>query len=193
MSKNRTRVYIDSTPTISASAFKVLFDRSEGCNLYLRMVGIRMQSFKLALLPSEHSDIRIVSISTSGGVQLIKVMQTQVGCATRIYSECPICQQRKTALYLSSLVVGCRTCLRLNYQAQSESNYYRLVRKIRKRRADLWGGSEDRFQLNNLFVSSSTFEKPNGAWRSKYRRIIGEINGLESSMASKLNQMTRSR
>lgn len=186
MSRNRTRVYLETTPVIHATAFKLLFERSESCSMNLRINSNRLSGFELELMHAETDSIRNVFITSEHVTQLLIFSKNRIGCATRITVECPICNMNRALLYFHAQGLGCRTCFNLHYKCQSETDYDRLLRRIRSQRIKVWGKTLSAVKLNNLLVNTQTLEKPKGSWGGKYLEGINRVNDLEVQMAGEL-------
>lgn len=187
MSRNKKRAYLDKATIVMAAALKPLFEKLEACDLALSINGRQLTSVSMVLIQPESDDIRYVSLLWSHKPQVIKLTRVRIGCASRVLAECPVCFKRRSALYFSNSHLACRDCLRLHYLSQSETGYSRLLRRVRKKRIDVWEQSIDTRLLCNLFESTSSFEKPKGVWASKYLESVKCINALESEMSARLS------
>lgn len=105
-------------------------------------------------------------------------MQTDNRSASnKLYLVCPYCVKHRQYLYASKSSYICRECLKIHYRCQSESKIDRLARRIRKKRAQIWGYDwPDRY---NLMECSMWWPKPKGLHNDKFDKAKIELYKLE--------------
>lgn len=86
---------------------------------------------------------------------------------SRAWFTCPRCAARVAVVCMAGAIWGCRHCLRVRYQSQSEDPIQRTWRRTRKIEAQLAGG-EDRPR-----------GKPAGMRWATFDRLQGELGAME--------------
>lgn len=107
----------------------------------------------------------------------IELVQDNRSASNKLYITCPICQTKRQHIYAVKKAYACRECLGLKYATQSERDRDRLMRKIRKKRRDLWGVNWP--DVNNMFAHTEYWPKPKGVHWNTFEKAREEIYQLE--------------
>lgn len=165
--RNKTRSYTEQYRRISAISFKPLIKAPLG-EYVISGEHLSEDHQKLALI--ENSDhVRIALFDIQGHEHQIALRLDNRSASNKLYISCPYCQKSKQHLYIVVNAYACRTCLRLHYPSQSERPRIRLMRRIRKRRKELWGA--DWPEINNMFHPIDDWPKPDGMrWHTFFNK-----------------------
>ena len=171
----QTRPYTTQYHKIKAIIFKPLLKTAVG-NYSLDGSSFGDEHRKFELKENENGERSVIFIINEKPHK-IKLSVDNRSASNKVYLCCPYCRNQRQSLYAIKNAYACRECIGLHYPSQSERPKDRLMRRIRKKRQDLWGS--DYPDINNMFKNAHHFFKPKFMKREKFAEKRDEIFYLE--------------
>lgn len=164
---SQKRAYTISYQHITAKIFTALLDSPLGqYNINSKRLSSEHCTFTLA---STTGGVKYIVFTINNKEHQIALITDNRSASNKLYISCPYCQKKRQHLYAIKTAYACRQCIGLHYATQSEDHHARLMRRIRKLRANLWGN--DWPDINNMFVNVYHWPKPKGKrWDSFYKK-----------------------
>lgn len=185
-----TRHYVHEYPVLSGEVIKRLLSLQPGRGWFGRSrAGRRIEITRLST-GSALPEFRLVL--TEGRSLILKLESTRTAFnGVRWWYCCPHCSRRCAHLHWLKYTAGCRQCLALHYQSQSETPHDRALRRIRSERYAIWG--EDVPGINNIFRSPDSFPKPKGMHWQTFDQKIALLQIREQRYLNVMMKMLRQR
>jgi hypothetical protein len=172
----QTRAYTTDYYRIPAKLFKSLINSPLG-NYSINSTQLSDEHTQFKLIETKNLT-RIVLFTIKGQQHQISLIFDDRSASKKLYITCPYCQRQRQHLYATKDGYSCRECTGLHYPCQSERPRYRLIRRIRKLRKDLWG--YDYPEVNNMFKIVHYWPKPKGMRWNMFEQKRNKITELEN-------------
>lgn len=172
---SETRNYTTEKYRIAAISFK---------NLLTGRLG--KYQITWSVLTDEHRKFELLDTKEWGKLMLFQINGNKCpiplsldhrSASNKLYLICPYCANQRQHLYAMRYGYACRECAQLHYPSQSEREEARLMRRIRKKRIQVWG--HDWPDVYNLFDNSAFWPKPKGMRWATFERHQVVLKQLE--------------
>ena len=174
--KPQTRPYTTQYNKINANVFTSLLTKSLG-SYSLNSGRLSNDHSKFELTENESGN-RFIKFTINNKPHNIKLQLDSRSASIKLYLCCPYCQKQRQSLYAIKHAYACRACIGLHYASQSEKPQDRLMRRIRKLRAELWGSNFP--EINNMFKNVMYWPKPKWMRWKTFEQKRNKITELEN-------------
>lgn len=176
--RQQTRNYTTEYQQLHASTFKTLSTSPEGT--YRINCEELSENHKIFTLHHSEDWQRLLLFNIAGKKLPIPLSIDTRSASKKLYLICPYCLHQRESLFAMRYGYSCRICANLHYPSQSEREYDRLFRKIRKQRRKIWGNTLPCL-INDMFESSIYWPKPKNMKQKSFTKQQAELQKLEQT------------